>query len=116
MDLPELVIGTTTFVPILPHQEQELEKEPIPMLSPVSLDGKRKGMGMEVAHLEYEDKDGNGLDGHEHRAAWIRAKVPADADRDGAKDGGEKWVIEGLEDCMTSRTGTGVETRVSMAH
>lgn len=110
MDLPELVIGTTTFAPILPHQEQELEKEPLPMLSPVSVDGKGKGMGMEVAHLEYEYQDGKGSDGPECRASWIKVKPPADG------DGEEKWVIEGLEDCMTSRTGTGAETRVSVDH
>jgi hypothetical protein len=112
-DLPELVIATTSFIPLLPHhqeeEEEEDEKGDISHLerisSPTDTDEKGKGV-LEVAHLEYGQSHGLGHSTSAERgtrpAGWVKVK--------GDKDKGEKWVIEGLEGCMSTNTNTGTNT------
>jgi hypothetical protein len=114
-DLPELVIATTSFIPLLPHhreEEEEDEKGDISHLerisSPTDTDEKGKGV-LEVAHLEYGQTHVHGHDTSAERdsrpARWVKVK--------GDKDKGEKWVIEGLEGCMSKNTNTGTNTNTN---
>lgn len=77
-DLPELVIGSTLLTPTMPTSDE--------MISPSTGQSKDNGEKvLEVAHLEY----GSGSLGG-GRAVWIKK--------------GDRWVIEGLEDCMGGTT------------
>jgi len=74
-ELPELVIGSTLLSPTMP-KTRDVVADPS-----MGSRKEKEEKEMEVAHLEY----GSGTLGG-GRAGWVK--------------NGDKWVIEGLEDCM----------------
>jgi hypothetical protein len=81
-EMPEMVIGSTYFTPTISAGPANVGRA---TTKTSSEKGDLKGE-VEVAHLEY----GNLSDETVRKAIWVRK--------------GDKWVIEGLEDCtMSSR-------------
>lgn len=70
-ELPELVIGSTILSPTIPKSTSAN------LASPMGLGKEKDEMDLEVAHLEYGINDS---------AGWVKK--------------GDRWIIEGLKDCM----------------
>jgi len=83
-DLPDMVIGSTYVTPTMsssPSVSDARSSTTIPSGEKEDLKGE-----VEVAHLEYGSAPTQGS----RKANWIKR--------------GDKWVIEGLEDCMSTKT------------